>query len=121
MPFRHPQQSTCPWLSRPTLPPPAHPLAPLSLLQSGTRSSFYLTSVNVGAIQAITLRTEDAAAAAASPSQWGVSLVEVTNNSSGSKAVCEWSKGYVQAGVAVRIDRTKHEADFEVREACVGG
>ena len=47
--------------------------------------------------------------------------MEISNNSSGSKAVCEWSKGYVPAGVAVRIDRTKHEADFEVREACMRG
>lgn len=41
-------------------------------------------------------------------------LSQVTNSANNSRAVCEWKKGYIQAGTTVKIPKSQEQLDYEV-------
>ena len=75
----------------------------------GQDMTFYVTSVNIGAMSAVTVRTVGSGSA----DKWGLSSLDVINNTTSGHAVFEWGK-YIKAGEAIKIEKKNIPIVYEV-------
>ncbi len=78
-------------------------------MQPGSEQTFYVTSCNVGAMSALTVRT-----GVGSASKWGLGAIDVINNTTSGQAAFEWGK-FVNAGSTTKITKTDVKIEYQVR------
>ena len=76
----------------------------------GQDMTFYVSSFNVGIMTAVTVRTVRSGSA----DKWGLSSLNVVNNTTSGHAVFEWGK-FITAGDSVKLSKTEVKTEYEVR------
>ena len=86
-------------------------LVTINAVQPGNAATFYVSSVNVGVMSAVTVRTVGSGSA----DKWGLGSLDVYNGTTSATAAFEWGK-YVAAGASVKILKTDVKIQYEVRD-----